>query len=103
MKKNNKRRHTKSVEISCSAPAAQEVLLAGTFNEWNPGTTPMRKTTGGLWCVTLELEPGTYEYKFLVDGIWLCQPGTDESDPALLDSADCIRNVFGSLNRKLVA
>lgn len=61
----------------------------------------MRKTASGLWGVTLELEPGTYEYKFLVDGNWVCQPGKDESDPALLDSPDCIRNIFGSLNRTL--
>ena len=101
MKKNEHRDHLKSVEISCLAPDAQEVSVGGTFNGWDPTRAPMSRTADGTWHITLKLEPGTYEYKFLVDGNWCCKPGVDESDPQLLDSADCVPNVFGSMNRKL--
>ena len=37
----------------------------------------------------IELPPGIYEYKFLVDGIWCCKPGVDESPPQLLNSGQC--------------
>jgi 1,4-alpha-glucan branching enzyme len=85
MKKNTKHHHTKSVEISCFAPEAREVLFGGTFNGWDASSTPMERLPKVPWSVTLELAPGTYEYNFLVDGNWACQHGTDESDPALLD------------------
>ena len=61
----------------------------------------MSKSADGTWCVTLKLPSGSYEYKFVVDGRWVCEPGVDEFDPKLVGSPDCVPNVYGSLNRKL--
>jgi glycosidase len=52
-----------------------EVVVAGSFNDWNVGATPMSDGDGdGTYEVTLLLAPGTYQYKYVVDGTWL----TDE-------------------------
>jgi cyclomaltodextrinase len=52
-------------------PAA--VYVAGTFNNWNASQDAM-KDVDGVFEVTLSLKPGSYEYKFVVDGNWLADP-----------------------------
>ena len=45
------------------------VHLAGEFNGWDPAATAMSDEDGdGVWTVTLEIAPGRYEYKFVIDG-----------------------------------
>jgi 1,4-alpha-glucan branching enzyme len=87
-----------SVEISCHAPDAGSVFLAGTFNAWDPSTGPMERAAEGIWRVTLQLAPGVYEYKFFVDDEWVCKPGMDELDPSLLSNSGCVPNVYGTAN-----
>jgi 1,4-alpha-glucan branching enzyme len=93
---------TKSVAISCAAPLAKEVFVAGTFNDWNPSANPLAKESDGTWAIKLRLPIGDYEYKFIVDGQWRCKPDVDEFDPALWSDEDCVKNVHGTLNRKLI-
>lgn len=45
--------------------AAKKVDIVGDFNKWH--RKPMTKKDG-VWSVTVELDPGTYEYRFIVDG-----------------------------------
>jgi len=52
---------------------ANQVRLAGTFNDWNPAELVMTKTEGG-WELPYVLSPGNYEYKFIVDGEWITDP-----------------------------
>lgn len=54
--------------------AAGEVRLAGSFNGWQPQTTPLARRRDGLWSVELLLQPGHHEYRFVVDGQWLDDP-----------------------------
>ena len=49
---------------------ASNVYLSGSFNDWSTLKTPMKKTDAG-WEVTLDLNPGKYLYKFIVDGHWM--------------------------------
>jgi len=102
MKKAKQKGHSLgSVEISRHAPDAGSVFLAGTFNVWDPSACPMKRVTGGMWQVTLQLTPGVYEYKFWVEGEWVCKPGVDELDPTLLSDSDCVPNVYGTANRRV--
>ena len=48
---------------------AKQVILSGSFNNWNEQEIKMKKINN-IWTVTLELEPGIYEYKFIPDGEW---------------------------------
>jgi len=47
---------------------AGSVCVAGTFNGWKPGGTPLTEVVRGNWFKYLRLAPGRYEYHFLVDG-----------------------------------
>jgi hypothetical protein len=56
-------------------PQANTVHLAGTFNNWSTTANPMKKE-GDTWITELELKPGTYQYKFVIDGgkVWKEDP-----------------------------
>jgi 1,4-alpha-glucan branching enzyme len=55
-------------------PAIGQVHVAGSFNDWDPSTSPMRRQDG-VWSTILVLPPGSYEYMFVVDGQkWLTDP-----------------------------
>ncbi len=56
------------IEFSFLAPDAQSVSLAGDFNHWNPSSHPLQKASGGLWKISLNLDPGPCQSRFLVDG-----------------------------------
>jgi len=51
-------------------PDAREVFVAGSFNDWDPRATPLRRDPLGDWSVDVELPPGEYRYRLLVDGEW---------------------------------
>jgi hypothetical protein len=51
----------------------EEMILAGSFNNWNEHDLKMGKVQGG-WEVRIDLPPGRYEYKFIADGNWLHDP-----------------------------
>jgi len=69
------------------------VAVVGSFNGWSPEAAPMSDPDGdGTWEARLELEPGLYTYKFLVDGrAWY-------PDPAASEQAD---DNFGGVNSLL--
>ena len=79
----------------CHALTAQHVSLAGSFNGWDPQSTPMQPQGEDTWLVELELAPGQYEYKFVVDGAWCCEPGLEDHAPC----PDCVPNSLGTMNR----
>jgi hypothetical protein len=48
---------------------AHTVAIAGDFNGWNPQANVLEDSEGdGIWTGTLKLEPGKYEYMFVIDG-----------------------------------
>lgn len=47
----------------------KEVFLAGSFNNWQM-TTRMKEKEQGTYSCRLLLEPGEYQYKFVVNGEW---------------------------------
>ena len=50
------------------APQARTVALAGDFDGWDPARMPLRREGSGLWTVDVPLQPGRYQYAFVVDG-----------------------------------
>jgi len=64
-----------SFEFIYYGSKSEKVKLAGDFNLWNPEEHPLTyQKDKGLWSCTIKLEPGAYEYKFLVDGVWAHDP-----------------------------
>ena len=92
------RANNQKIHLSCHAPEAKTVFVAGTFNDWKPNTAPLHRHSDGKWDLKLHLAPGRYEYKFLVDGEWSCEPGAEHENR--VDQKYCA-NEFGSMNRVL--
>ncbi|HEV7395221.1 MAG TPA: alpha/beta fold hydrolase [Pyrinomonadaceae bacterium] len=59
---------------------AQSVALAGTFNNWSTQSTLMIRK-GADWSASIKLAPGTYRYKFVVDGDrWTVDPENSQTE-----------------------
>jgi 1,4-alpha-glucan branching enzyme len=78
----------RKVTFSINSPDAEEVILLGDFNNWNPKKHPMHKDKNGMWVKGVIILPGKYEYKFLVDGQWKEDPQNNQTCP----------NCFGTYN-----
>ncbi len=59
---------------------ARLVTVAGSFNGWDPFHTLLRKS-GSTWQTSVQLSPGEYEYKFVVDGNWMLDPKNPRRNP----------------------
>jgi 5'-AMP-activated protein kinase regulatory beta subunit len=79
------------VTFSIESNNAEEIILMGDFNNWNPKTHPMKRDGNGIWNRTVIIPPGRYEYKFLVDGKWAEDPRNDQHS----------MNFFGTYNSVL--
>ena len=78
----------KQTEFSFLAPEAQGVSIGGSFNQWNPSSHPLKRDRNGIWKISLNLNPGRYEYRFFIDGEWQNDPGC----------SDFVENPFGTSN-----
>lgn len=66
-----------------------DVRLAGSFNNWDPESRRLTPKNGdGTFATTLLLPPGRYEYKFIINGEWQCDPACP----------DWVPNEHGTLN-----
>ena len=65
---------------------AQQAFLAGDFTNWSP--VRMQKAKTGSFGVTVPLSGGAHEYKFIVDGCWMTDPGNGAYAP----------NPYGTVN-----
>ena len=65
----------KTVTFTVHAEKGKAVYVAGEFNKWNPTAKKMAyKAKSGVYAATVKLEPGVYQYKFVIDGIWCVDP-----------------------------
>lgn len=62
-------------------PQAVSVFVAGTFNDWDAHSLALRTVGPGEWCLQMMIEPGKYEYRFVVDGEWKQDPSATASVP----------------------
>lgn len=81
----------KPFTFSWSPPMPEKVFIAGTFNDWNPCSHELTRSETGGWEITLDLEPGTYEYKLIVDVKWIIDPTCEKK----------VKNPHGSYNSVL--
>lgn len=71
-------------------PEASLVVLTGTFNDWNQSQLLFARE-GDAWVCRVELDPGVYRYKFVVDGDWLLDPSNPDTAE---DEAGNVNNVI---------
>lgn len=81
------------VMFTLDAPGAARVCVTGEFNNWSREGRPLtRDDSDGLWKTVINIPPGEYEYRFVVDGLWIRDPNNHEYT----------RNEFGQENSVLV-
>ena len=83
---------TVPVAFTIAAAPDVPVFLAGPFNNWDAESIRL-DGVDGVYSTTLELAPGSYEYKFIVNGFWTMDP-----DP----SREWVPNGLGTLNSVVV-
>jgi hypothetical protein len=60
-------------------PDARIVAVAGSFNEWNQSQVLCAKEPAE-WVCRLDLTPGKYTYKFIIDGDWILDPDNPSTE-----------------------
>ena len=82
----------REVIFSLEASPQAVVQLAGNFNNWVPESLHFTDSHGKqVWHKTVSLKPGSYEYKYVVDGRWLLDPHNSRA----------IHDPYGGLNSVL--
>jgi 1,4-alpha-glucan branching enzyme len=84
---------TKPYKLSLVAPGATVVAVTGNFCDWSPDGRPLRPDRHGVWTTTLNLPPGRYEYRFLIDGQWHDDPACTERVPNPFGTQNCVFRV----------
>ena len=70
----------KEIVFELEAPEDAMVQIAGDFNMWEPEALNFIEWQGRpLWHTSISLRPGSYEYKYLVDGLWIPDPANDQT------------------------
>jgi len=73
----------REVVVRFSDQVASDVQIAGDFNGWIPdkGVRSVIESEGmeRVWTKILHLPPGTYQYRYVVDGEWRRDPANPES------------------------
>ncbi|NLL83980.1 MAG: glycoside hydrolase [Lentisphaerae bacterium] len=76
---NKKPVKNRRVTFTVQADPGSTVYLAGSFNDWNPQKKKMTDKKGnGTFTACLLLPPGSYEYKFVINGTWCVDPANCE-------------------------
>ena len=90
--KKTRSRGKRRIRFDVEAPPGSEVFVAGDFNAWDRQKHRLTdKGHPGHFSRQIYVEPGTIEYKFLVDGEWHIDSDCPSWSP----------NEFGTLNSVL--
>lgn len=79
------------VEFRFAGSVQESVFVVGEFNNWCADDDSRLKKDNGVWKRELSLKPGSYKYRFVVDGKWQEDPSNPVSE----------RNPFGDLDSVL--
>ena len=79
--------------FSFNASEALSVQLVGDFTHWQENPVNLKRQRGGIWKATVLLTPGTYQYRFLVDGQWRDDARCSGRSPNPFGGQNCIREV----------
>jgi len=76
---------TRRVVVRFRDEGARDVRIAGDFNGWVPDRGVLSRVEdegeARVWTKVLELEPGTYQYRYVVDGAWQEDPENPQAVP----------------------
>jgi 1,4-alpha-glucan branching enzyme len=75
------------ITYSYRDPTALSIAVVGSFNHWNPAINRLSgPDASGIWTILLPLQPGRYEYRFVVNGTnWVLDPSAPSVDDGMGD------------------
>ena len=74
-------------------PVACSVQLVGDFTGWADRPIDLKRQKDGVWRATVPLEPGAYQYRFVVDGQWRNDARCPARAPNPFGGENCVREV----------
>ena len=87
----------REVVVRFKDASAGDVRIAGDFNGWVPdrGVRSLIASEGPtrVWTKVLTLEPGTYQYRYVVDGEWREDPANPQTAPGPTGQPNSILHV----------
>jgi hypothetical protein len=78
------------IPITVKRDGAGEVMITGDWNNWSTDGTRLSHDGAGTWRTALELAPGEYQYRLIVDGVWQDDPDAHKRVPNPFGSENCV-------------
>jgi hypothetical protein len=86
-------RGKKRVPIVVRLDGAREVVLTGDFTGWAKDEIRLFPSAPGEWGAQLQLSPGEYQYRLIVDGEWRDDPAVTKRVPNPFGTQNCVLTV----------
>ena len=91
------RSKAREVVIEYRDSEAGDVRIAGDFNGWVPDRGVLSRVQAEgrtrVWVKVLTLPPGTYQYRYFVDGEWKVDPSNQQSSPGPMGQTNSVLHV----------
>ncbi len=93
-----KKKTSRGISVTFKLPADvayESVSVVGDFNNWDPSAHPMRLYKNkGYWSKSIVLKPGTYQFRYFVDGErWVNDDQADGYTASPFFSENCLLHV----------
>lgn len=83
----------KRIPFAVKANGAREVVLTGDFTGWARDKVRLAPLSPGEWGTQLELVPGEYQYRLIVDGEWKDHPEATKRVPNPFGTQNCVLRI----------
>lgn len=81
------------VSLVAKVAGAKEVIVTGAFTNWAKDRVKMRQVGPDQWKADLQLAPGEYQYRLIVDGKWQDHPEASKRAANPFGTENCILSV----------
>ena len=81
------------VELRLGDVDGNSIQLAGDFNGWIPDRNVETVTENGILVKRLELMPGDYQYRLVIDGVWQEDPSNPDQVPNIYGGSKSLLHV----------
>jgi hypothetical protein len=81
---------TQWIPYEVKLTGARDVVITGDFVHWAPQGVPLSYDGSETWRTALDLAPGEYQYRLIVDGKWTDDPQAAKRVPNPYGSDNCV-------------
>jgi len=81
---------TRWIPFEVKLSGAHDVVITGDFVQWAPQGVPLSYDGAETWRTALDLAPGEYQYRLIVDGAWADDPKAVKRVPNEYGSENCV-------------